>query len=506
MASPTLAPASTKPPLWFALLLCGILVAAMAWLRLDVYPHTSIPIGYAVPIAIAGWTRNRRLIWGLVCIFIGMTAYEVFYVNPNSLTPVPQRIINIALLITDALVVATVVDLLVRYQASLEHRSLALERQTEELANQKQRLQTIVDTVPLGIAMVSLGENHFDLNPAGATLLGLPQSNSGKLYPLSEAGTTRRNGMMLGEKDYPVARALRGEQTSDEEVEVQLHDGRKIVVLISASPIRDRSGAIVAAVSALVDITPLKRLQEQFDLRRREAEEASQRKSRFLATVSHDIRSPANAISLLAELIFRTAKNPKDTAEIPELARELQRSSLSLVNLVSDVLDLNRLDTGGVELHVSEFEMSQWLSDECRQLSPLAEQKNLNFKCQAAHPIKLRGDRIKMSRVLVNLVGNAIKFTDSGQVDVLGERLSDGRPRITVRDTGIGIEPEHLSRIFDEFFQLRNPVRDRARGSGLGLSISKRLVEVMGGQLDVSSSPGQGSTFSVTLPASLVVG
>jgi len=506
MDSPTLTPASTKPPLWFALLLCGILVAAMAWLRLDVYPHTSIPIGYAVPIAIAGWTRNRRLIWGLVCIFIAMTAYKVFYINPNSPAPPSQRIINISLLITDALVVAAVVDLMVRFQASLENRSLELERQTEELANQKQRLQTILDTVPLGIAMVSVGENQFNLNPAGARLLDLPQSNPAKLYPLHEAGTTLRNGVQLSQNDYPVARALQGELISDEEVEVRLRNGRTIVVLISASPIRDRTGAIFAAVSAFVDITPLKELQKQFDLRRREAEEASQRKSRFLATVSHDIRSPANAISLLAELIFRTAKNPKDMAEIPELARELQRSSLSLVSLVSDVLDLNRLDAGGVELHESEFEMSQWLNEECRQLTPLAEQKNLNFKCQAAQPIKLRGDRIKMSRVLVNLVGNAIKFTDFGEVDVLGERLSDGRPRITVRDTGIGIEPEHLSRIFDEFFQLKNRTRDRSRGSGLGLSISKRLVEVMGGQLDVSSAPGQGSTFSVTLPASLVVG
>jgi signal transduction histidine kinase len=312
--------------------------------------------------------------------------------------------------------------------------------------------------------------------------------------------------VQLDEKDYPIARALHGELISDEEVEVHLRDGRRIVALISASPIRDRAAAIVAAVSAFVDITALKELQQEFDRRRREAEEASQRKSRFLAVVSHDIRSPANAISLLAELIFRTAKNPQELGEIPELARELQRSSLSLVNLVSDVLDLNRLDAGGVELHESEFELSQWLNDECRQFTPVAKQKNLNFECHAVHPIKLRGDRIKMSRVLANLVGNAIKFTESGQVHVAAERLSDGRPRINVTDTGIGIEPEHLSRIFDEFFQLKKPGRDRSRGSGLGLSISKRLVEVMGGQLDVSSSPGQGSTFSMTLPASAVVG
>jgi two-component system, sensor histidine kinase len=117
----------------------------------------------------------------------------------------------------------------------------------------------------------------------------------------------------------------------------------------------------------------------------------------------------------------------------------------------------------------------------------------------------VRMDRIKLSRVLANLAGNAIKFTESGQVYIGAERLADGGLRISVEDTGIGIDAEHLPRIFDEFFQLKNPGRDR-KGSGLGLSISKRLVEVMGGQLEVTSTAGKGSTFSVMLPASVILG
>jgi hypothetical protein len=336
-------------------------------------------------------------------------------------------------------------------------------------------------------------------------MLDLTDRHADRMYRFSEVQSVLRNDVELKPNEYTLPRALAGEQISDEELEIRTRSGGRFTALVSASPIRDRAGVIVAAVTAFVDITPLKQLQDEFDRRRRDAEEASIRKSRFLAVVSHDIRSPANAISLLAELILRTAKNPKDVAEIPELAGELQRSSLSLVHLVSDVLDLSRLDAGRVELHESEFTASQWISDECRQLQPLAEQKKLQFDFSAPPSMRLRADRIKMSRVLNNLVGNAIKFTESGQVHVTAERLADGRLRITVADSGIGIEPEDLPRIFDEFFQLKNPGRDR-KGSGLGLSISKRLVEVMGGQLEVSSEPGKGSTFSATLPASLILG
>jgi signal transduction histidine kinase len=111
-----------------------------------------------------------------------------------------------------------------------------------------------------------------------------------------------------------------------------------------------------------------------------------------------------------------------------------------------------------------------------------------------------------LGRVLTNLVGNAVKYTDGGQVHVRADRLGDGSVRLAVEDTGIGIAQEHLDHIFDEFFQLRNPERDRNKGNGLGLSISKRLLEAMGGRIAVDSAPGQGSTFAVTLPASAVVG
>src|SRR5438128_10206596 len=278
------------------------------------------------------------------------------------------------------------------------------------------------------------------------------------------------------------------------------------MLLSSAAPIYDGRGRIVGAVWAFADITELKNLQRELEIRRREAEEASVRKTRFLAAVSHDIRTPANAISLMAELIHRTASNPSMMGQIPEMAGELQSSARTLVELVSDVLDVARFDSGKIELQEGEFSLGALFNDEGRQLSPMAREKHLRFQIEPPEPpIWLRTDRVKLGRVIANLLGNAIKFTSRGEVSLGAARTSDGGVRVSVSDTGVGIGPEHRARIFDEFYQLRNPERDRNKGTGLGLAISKRLVDAMGGTIDVDSTSEKGSTFVVTLPASAVI-
>ncbi|MEO6437524.1 MAG: HAMP domain-containing sensor histidine kinase, partial [Tepidisphaeraceae bacterium] len=265
----------------------------------------------------------------------------------------------------------------------------------------------------------------------------------------------------------------------------------------------------------------IKQLQRELETRRREAEEANVRKTRFLAAASHDIRTPANAISLLAELLKRTADSPSMAAEIPQLADELRASATALVTLVSNVLDVTRFDTDKLDLHETDFPLARLLEEEARQLLPLAQAKKLALEVEPAGELWLHADRIKLGRVLGNLLGNAIKFTDRGQVRVAATRDgdADGRGadgkiagghavggqgvRIVVSDTGIGVSPEHQAHIFDEFWQLSDP--QRSKGSGLGLAISRRLVEAMGGTISVHSEAGKGSTFTVTMPASAVV-
>jgi signal transduction histidine kinase/ActR/RegA family two-component response regulator len=248
-------------------------------------------------------------------------------------------------------------------------------------------------------------------------------------------------------------------------------------------------------------------LVEELERRRREAEDASLRKTRFLAAISHDIRTPANAINLIAELMMKITasvaeKNPGDTsaAELPSMANDLRASSLALVQLVSDVLDVTRYDYGKIEMQVSEFPLSALLADQMRQYSSDVQAKGLSLSADETPGIVLRGDRVKLGRVIANLLGNALKFTESGGVLIRAMVRPDGRAIISVSDTGPGIAPEHQQHIFDEFYQVKNPARDRMHGTGLGLAICQRLVKAMDGTLQVSSDLGRGATFTVTLP------
>ncbi len=205
---------------------------------------------------------------------------------------------------------------------------------------------------------------------------------------------------------------------------------RRLFLLANTRHIRDNEGKITGAVTAYADRDPAQRIAAPVDLRRREAEEASVRKTRFLAAVSHDIRTPANAISLLAELVRRTAANPAMAGDVAELARELHCSAVSLVNLLSDVLDIARFDSGKVELQESDFSLASLLEEEHRHLLPLAREKGIEFNFQSPPQVLwLRADRIKLARVLGNLIGNAIKFTQAGEVRLDAEHIAEGGVR-----------------------------------------------------------------------------
>jgi PAS domain S-box-containing protein len=392
-------------------------------------------------------------------------------------------------------------------QASISLQSAEL---VEAIRQERRRFEAAFRTVPFGLAVADdpAGET-VRLNPAAAALFNVPlDENVGASTPTG-ARLRRylfRQDRPVSQPELPLTRALQGEEVRSEELEAVFPDGKQVVLLASAAPIYDARGQTVGAVSAFADITTLKRLQRELELRRREAEEASVRKTRFLAAVSHDIRTPVNAINLMAEVIRRSAGNPALAAQIPDMAHRLQANALSLVELVSDVLDIAHFDSGKVEVQESEFVLADLITQECRQLQPLAEDKGLRLDVRLPdRPVWVRADRVKLGRIIGNLVGNAVKFTAQGTVEVTAALDPERRLRLGVEDTGVGIAAEQLPHIFDEFTQIHNPERDRNKGTGLGLAICKRLVEVMGGTLVAESKAGQGSSFTVILPASCVL-
>jgi signal transduction histidine kinase len=249
----------------------------------------------------------------------------------------------------------------------------------------------------------------------------------------------------------------------------------------------------------------LKEQNEELERRRREAEEASSRKTQFLASVSHDIRTPLQTITLMADILCRAADKPDLTAQIPDVAHRLQANARALADLVGDVLDLARVDAAQGKLQRAEFSLNDLLAEEATCLHPLAEAKGLWLKVEMPEAkLRLHSDRTKLVRIIANLLGNAIKYTITGGATVGAFREPDGTAVIRVADTGIGIAPEQLEHIFDEFVQLRNPDDDRSKGHGLGLAICRRLVEGLGGRITVESQPGHGSHFTVRLPPSCV--
>jgi PAS domain S-box-containing protein len=390
--------------------------------------------------------------------------------------------------------------------------SLSAAELVEAIQQERRRFESAFRTVPFGLVVAEDPEaRQVHVNPAGAALLGVPISENLSADSPAAARVRRfflKDDLPVPTRDLPLGRALRGEEVQGEEFSFAPPSGHRRTLLASAAPLYDARGRITGAVAAFADITDQKNLQRELDIRRREAEETSVRKTRFLAAVSHDIRTPVNAINLMAEIIRRYAGDPAVAPQIPELAQKLQANALALVELVSDVLDLARFDSGKVDLVESEFALGELLAEECRQLQPLAQDKGLQLIYEPLdRPIWLRTDKVKLARVVSNLVGNAIKFTSQGQVRVSAELTSNLERRVSihVRDTGVGIPTQHLPLIFDEFAQVHNPERDRSKGTGLGLAISKRLVEVMGGSIGVDSASGQGSTFTVSLPASCVV-
>ncbi len=226
---------------------------------------------------------------------------------------------------------------------------------------------------------------------------------------------------------------------------------------------------------------------------------ASQHKSQFLANMSHELRTPLNAILGYTELILDGIYG-----EAPEKAqavlKRVESNGKHLLGLINDVLDLSKIEAGQLVLSLNDYSMKDVLYSVFSAVEPLASEKKLNFKVEASPEMpKGHGDERRLTQVILNLVGNAIKFTDNGEV-VIKASSTNGSFTVAVRDTGPGIAPADQSKIFEEFQQADNSATKKKGGTGLGLSISRRIVEMHGGKLWVESEVGKGSVFSFTLP------
>jgi PAS domain S-box-containing protein len=280
----------------------------------------------------------------------------------------------------------------------------------------------------------------------------------------------------------------------------RIKSGDEIWESVSISPVTDESGKTSNFVAVKEDITERKKMEAELHDARVKAEEATKAKSDFLANMSHEIRTPMNAIIGMGHLAMKTDLSPKQR----DYLAKIQMSSNSLLGIINDILDFSKIEAGKLDMEETNFYLDEVLTNLANLTALKAEEKGLEllFNVNSETPTALVGDPLRLGQILINLANNAVKFTEQGEIVIKVEPLeiSDSKATLhfSVQDSGIGLTEKQQSKLFQAFSQADTSTTRKYGGTGLGLTISKRLCEMMGGRIWVESEPGVGSKFQFT--------
>ncbi|MEO8353405.1 MAG: response regulator, partial [Chthoniobacteraceae bacterium] len=376
-----------------------------------------------------------------------------------------------------------------------------VEERTAEVAAAEERNRLILDSTSEGIFGVDTNGRIGFVNPAACQMLG---------FAAGELVGQDAHHLILHHRadgtDYPLAESpmfaayQHGKAGRIDDEFLWCKDGKGLPVEYGVTPIL-KDGAILGAVISFTDITERKRAEEEIHAARMKAEDATKAKSDFLANMSHEIRTPMNAIIGLAHLALKTQLTSKQRDYISKV----HNAGTSLLGIINDILDFSKIEAGKLDIEDPDFVLDDVIASVTTLTAQKAHDKGLEFLADLPPtvPQYLVGDPLRLGQILTNLVNNAVKFTEHGEVRMEGEfaeRMGEKvQLRFCVRDTGMGMTPEQSGKLFQPFTQADASTTRKHGGTGLGLTISRRLVEMMGGRIWIESAPGVGSAFFFTV-------
>ena len=374
---------------------------------------------------------------------------------------------------------------------------IRMTERTTELSAANKFLDSMIENIPNMIFVKDAKDLRFiRLNRAGEALLGFPRheligKNDFDFFPAEQAEhfvsgdrETLRNGNLV---DIP-------EET------IQTNNKGARILHTKKIPILDAAGEPAFLLGISEDITEAKKTQEALLQAQEAAERANRVKSQFLASMSHELRTPLNAILGFSELLSDDSTGRFDEATRRRFLDQIHSSGVHLLQLINDILDLSKVEAGQMELQLQPIEVGSLIDEARATVEPLAKSKAISLNVEPGRELQLIADPAKVRQMLLNLLSNAIKFTpDGGRIQIRGRHV-DSWVEIAVSDTGIGIAPEDLGRLFTEFQQVDAGPARQQEGTGLGLALTRRFAELHGGQVSVESALGKGSTFTLRLP------
>ncbi len=365
-------------------------------------------------------------------------------------------------------------------------------------------VRLLLESTGEGIYGIDLEGRCTFANPACVRLLGFDSADELLGEVMHDlVHHTKSNGDPYPMTDCQIYRAFwegRGVHVDDEVM--WRRDGEQFCSEYWSYPMR-REGELIGSVLTFIDITERREVQEQLRRAKALAEQASEAKSQFMANMSHELRTPMNAILGYSEMLMEDAEE----AELEEMVADLTKINAAgrhLLELINAVLDLSKIEAGRMDLHIETFAVAPLLDEVVAVAEPLIVKNGNTFIKSWDESIgSIDSDMTKIRQALFNLLSNAAKFTSEGQVTLAVSRIAENgteRIRLAVSDTGLGIPADKLEHVFEEFAQAEDTTTRDFGGTGLGLSLTRRLCRLMGGEVTLESEPGEGSTFTIDLP------